>query len=69
MLGGRRRLVRSRPGKTSEGVLKKWANPSEKKFGELPGDEKMSRGIWKFRSPICMYMSVLKSCCVSRGKL
>ena len=61
MDGGLRRPLRSRPGNTSEGVEKKTAKPREKKFGELPGSEKMSLGIWKCLSPICMKISDSKS--------
>lgn len=43
--GGRSNDVWSSPGKTSDGVVKKCAKPREKKFGESPGDEKISRGI------------------------
>ena len=65
--GGRRRLLRSSPGKTSVGVAKKTAKPREKKLGESPGLEKISRGIWKCRSPIWMKISDSKSCEISRG--
>jgi hypothetical protein len=47
MEGGRRRPVRSRPGKTSWREEKKAAKPRVKKLGESPGEEKMSLGTWK----------------------
>ena len=67
MDGGRSKDRRSRPGKTSDGVEKNCAKPSEKKLGLSPGEENRSRGIWKSRCPIRMKMSVLKSCLVRRG--
>lgn len=67
MDGGRRSASRSSPGNASEGVEKKCANPSEKKFGLSPGAEKRSRGIWKGVPPIRTKMSVANSCLVSRG--
>ena len=48
-------------------MAKKTANPREKKLGESPGDEKMSRGILKLRLPIFMKISVSKSCDMRRG--
>jgi hypothetical protein len=45
MDGGRSRDRRSRPGKTSDGVEKNCAKPSEKKLGLSPGEENRSRGI------------------------
>ena len=67
MAGGRRRPLRSSPGNTSDGDAKNAAKPREKKFGVLPGELKMSRGIWKSRSPIWMKMSDSKSWEVNRG--
>lgn len=57
MEGGRSRPVRSRPGKISSREAKKTPKPRVKKFGESPGEEKMSRGTWKLRSPIWMKIS------------
>src|SRR4051812_42674249 len=67
MAGGRKRPCRSRPGKTSDGDAKKAANPRVKKLGESPGLEKISRGIWKWRSPIWIKHSASKSCDINRG--
>lgn len=49
------------------GDAKKIAKPREKKLGESPGPEKMSREIWKCRSPIWMKISDSKSCDMSLG--
>jgi hypothetical protein len=69
MAGGRRSPSRFRPGKTSLGEEKKTANPREKKLGESPGDEKMSRGIWKCRFPIWINISDSKSWDISLGTM
>ena len=44
MEGGRKRPVRSSPGKISLGDAKKAPKPNVKKLGESPGEEKMSLG-------------------------
>ena len=67
MAGGRRRPMRSRPGKVCVGEAKKAPKPRVKKLGESPGPEKMSRGIWKSRSPIWMLISDSNSCEFNRG--
>lgn len=67
--GGRRRPLLSRPGKTSAGDAKKAPKPREKKFGESPGPEKMSRDIWKWRSPIWMIIWDSNSCDIKRGTM
>jgi hypothetical protein len=43
--GGRMRPLLSRPGKASSREERKPAKPREKIFEELPGPEKVSRGI------------------------
>jgi hypothetical protein len=54
ILGGRINPSLSSPGNRSSGLEKKAANPSEKKFGLLPGSRKISLGIWNSRCPIDM---------------
>jgi hypothetical protein len=45
----------------SPGAKKKAAKPRVKKLVESPGEEKTSLGTWKWRSPIWMKVSELKS--------
>lgn len=67
MEGGRNSPARSRPGKISCGEAKKRPKPRVKKLGESPGEEKTSRGTWKWRSPIWMKVSDSKSWDMSLG--
>lgn len=63
------RPLLSRPGKGVSRELRKPTKPKEKKFEELPGPEKVSRGSWNCLPPIETWISESNSWEIRRGRL